>query len=730
MKAVIYARYSSDSQREESIEGQLRECKEYAERNGITVLSAYIDRALSAKTDNRPEFQRMIKDSAKGLFDIVLVWKLDRFARNRYDSAHYKAILKKNGAKVVSAKEAIAEDSTGILLESLLEGYAEFYSVELSEKIHRGQKENALKGLNNGGGIPLGYLLGKDQRLEVDPITAPLVVEIFSRYAEGETIRAIVDSLNERGLQTKRNKPYTMSSFNSILKNRKYIGEYKYQDVVIPGGVPSIVPQELFDRVQARMEKNKRAPAMSKADEKFLLTTKLFCGKCGRLMVGESGTSHTGKKHYYYKCGSAKRKTGCTKKAVKKDWIENLVVGRTMRMIFDDRTLAAIAEMVLEVQSRESTSLPVLKRQLAQAEQGIENMLNAIQQGLFTSSTKHRLEELEATKERLTVSILQEELKKPHLTKEQILFFLNRFRAIDISKPEQRQHLIDSFVNAVYVYDDKIILTFNYKDGTEAITLDDIKGSDLEAACPPKAPTERLVLFSLLFDLFTLDLMLPLCYTVRDINKKENEKMAANHIKEQMHSGELYDPADESIMEEQFDCQELLYEYNQTRPHEQARRTELLRRMFAEIGDNCYIEPPFHANWGGHHVHFGKNVYANFNLTMVDDTHIFVGDYTMFGPNVTVASAGHPINPELRQRALQYNMPVHIGKNCWIGAGVIVVPGVTIGDNVVVGAGSVVTKDLPDNVVAVGNPCRVLRPVSEHDREFYFKNRRIPQDMF
>lgn len=491
MKAVIYARYSSDSQREESIEGQLRECKEYAERNGITVLSAYIDRALSAKTDNRPEFQRMIKDSAKGLFDIVLVWKLDRFSRNRYDSAHYKAILKKNGAKVVSAKEAIAEDSTGILLESLLEGYAEFYSVELSEKIHRGQKENALKGLNNGGGIPLGYLLGKDQRLEVDPVSAPLVVEIFSRYAEGETIRAIVDSLNERGLQTKRNKPYTMSSFNSILKNRKYIGEYKYQDVVIPGGVPSIVPQELFDRVQARMEKNKRAPAMSKADEKFLLTTKLFCGKCGRLMVGESGTSHTGKKHYYYKCGSAKRKTGCTKKAVKKDWIENLVVGRTMRMIFDDRTLAAIAEMVLEVQSRESTSLPVLKRQLAQAEQGIENMLNAIQQGLFTSSTKQRLEELEAAKERLTVSILQEELKKPHLTKEQILFFLNRFRAIDISKPEQRQRLIDSFVNAVYVYDDKIILTFNYKDGTEAITLDDIKGSDLEAACPPKRKTRR-----------------------------------------------------------------------------------------------------------------------------------------------------------------------------------------------------------------------------------------------
>lgn len=486
MKAVIYARYSSDSQREESIEGQLRECKEYAERNGIAVLSTYIDRALSAKTDNRPDFQRMIKDSAKGLFDIVLVWKLDRFSRNRYDSAHYKAILKKNGVKVVSAKEAIAEDSTGILLESLLEGYAEFYSVELSEKIHRGQKENALKGLNNGGGIPLGYVLGSDKRLAVDPLTAPVVLEIFTRYAEGETVRAIVESLNERGLHTRRKKPYSMNSFNAILKNRKYIGEYKYQDVVIPGGVPAIVPQELFNRVQARMEKNKRAPAMGKADEKFLLTTKLFCGKCGRLMVGESGTSHTGKKHYYYKCGSAKRKTGCTKKAVKKDWIENLIVERTMQMIFDDMALEAIAGMVLDVQARENTSLPVLKEQLAQTEHGIQNMLNAIQQGIFTPSTKQRLEELEEAKERLTVSILQEELQKPRLSKEQILFFLHRFRAIDTTKQEQRQRLIDSFVNAVYVYDDKIILTFNYQDGTETITLDDINGSDLEAGSPPQ----------------------------------------------------------------------------------------------------------------------------------------------------------------------------------------------------------------------------------------------------
>lgn len=199
--------------------------------------------------------------------------------------------------------------------------------------------------------------------------------------------------------------------------------------------------------------------------------------------------AHTGKKHYYYKCGSAKRKTGCTKKAVKKDWIENLVVERTMRIIFDDMTLEAIADMVLDVQARENMSLPVLKEQLTQTEQGIQNMLNAIQQGIFTPSTKQRLEELEETKERLTVSILQEELQKPRLTKEQVLFFLHRFRALDTTKQEQRQRLIDSFVNAVYVYDDKIILTFNYQDGTETITLDDINGSDLGASALPLKTT-------------------------------------------------------------------------------------------------------------------------------------------------------------------------------------------------------------------------------------------------
>lgn len=194
---------------------------------------------------------------------------------------------------------------------------------------------------------------------------------------------------------------------------------------------------------------------------------------------------------------------------------------------------------------------------------------------------------------------------------------------------------------------------------------------------------------------------------------------------EQLHSGELYLPCDEEILKEQFECLEKLFDFNNTRPSELEKREQLLKEMFAELGTGCYIEPPFHSNWGGKHVHFGKNVYANFNLTLVDDTHIYVGDYTMFGPNVTVASAGHPILPELREKGYQYNAPVRIGKNCWIGAGAIIVPGITIGDNTVIGAGSVVTKDIPSNVVAVGNPCRVLREINEHDRKYYFKNREI-----
>ncbi|MCL2301545.1 MAG: recombinase family protein [Firmicutes bacterium] len=492
MTGVIYARYSSDSQREESIEGQLRECKEFAEKNGITILNTYIDRALSAKTDNRPEFQRMIKDSAKGLFDVVIVWKLDRFARNRYDSAHYKAILRKNGVKVTSARETIAEDSTGILLESLLEGYAEFYSAELSEKVIRGMTENALKGKYNGGSLPVGYTVDSEQYYQIDTHTASSVLEAFKRYDKGATIADLVRWLNSKDIRTNRSLPMSIDCVKRMLHNRRYIGEYSYRDVVQPGGIPAIVPQDLFDRVQARLEKNKKAPARFKAKEElYLLSLKLYCGLCGAFMIGESGTSHTGRIHQYYKCSTAKHKKTCPKKTVQKGWIEDLVVTETVKMLMDDAVVEYIADLVMELQERENVDLPRYKAQLAETETSIENMLNAIQQGIFNSSTKQRLDKLEAEKDDLKVKILQEEMQRPLLTREQVLFWICRYRKLDVTKPEQRQRLIDGFVNSVYLYDDKIILTFNYKKGCKTISLHDIMETvNRSDTCATGAPSK------------------------------------------------------------------------------------------------------------------------------------------------------------------------------------------------------------------------------------------------
>ncbi|GAX08317.1 MAG TPA: sugar O-acetyltransferase [Lactobacillus sp.] len=194
---------------------------------------------------------------------------------------------------------------------------------------------------------------------------------------------------------------------------------------------------------------------------------------------------------------------------------------------------------------------------------------------------------------------------------------------------------------------------------------------------------------------------------------------------EDMHNGNLYLPMDKAILKEQEAAQELLYDFNQTRPGDHEGRQRLLKKMFAEIGEDTYIEPPLHSNFGGKHLHFGSHIYANYNLTAVDDTHIYVGDHTMFGPNVTLASATHPVLPELREKEYQYNLPIKIGRNCWLGAGVIVLPGVTIGDNSVIGAGSVVTKDIPANVVAIGTPCHVMREINEHDRQYYHQQREI-----
>lgn len=488
MKAVIYARYSSDNQREESIEGQLRECTAYCEKNNITILRTYIDRAMSAKTDHRPDFQRMIKDSAKGLFDVIIVWKLDRFARNRYDSAHYKAQLRKYGVKVLSATENISEGPEGIILESMLEGMAEYYSAELSEKVIRGHTENALKCKYNGGTPTFGYVIDKDKCYQIDPHTAPVVLESFTRYANGATMKEVMQYLVESGFTTVRGRKIDLNFISRLLKNRKYIGEYSYRHIVTPGGIPAIVPQDLFDRVQQRLEVNRKAPARHKAEDDYLLTTKLFCGTCGAMMVGESGTSASkGRKYHYYRCVNTKKNKTCSAKhkSVRKLPLENAVVSATMAKVMNDDFVEYIADAVMELQGKESSELPALRQQLAETERGIENMLNAIQMGIINQSTKQRLDELEERKKEIELHIIQEEIKKPLLSREDVTFWICRFRKLDVSKLEERRRLIDSFVNSVTIFDDYILITFNYKDGETRLDFKDIESSNLQSVGGP-----------------------------------------------------------------------------------------------------------------------------------------------------------------------------------------------------------------------------------------------------
>ena len=501
MTAVIYARYSSDNQREESIEGQIRECTAYAEKNGITIVKHYIDRALSAKTDNRPEFQQMIKDSEKRLFDIVLVWKLDRFARNRYDSAHYEYQLERNHVKLVSATEPISEGPAGIMVKSMLTGMAEYYSAELSEKVVRGMTENVLKGKYNGGTIPIGFKVDEEKFFQVDPLKAPFVVEAFQRYNDGATMKELMNWLNDSGVTTNRNQKFTYNSVQKLLTNKRYIGENHFKDIVMPDSIPAIVDKDLFEEVQQKIKKNSRAPARHKAEDDYLLTTKLFCGMCGAMMFGECGTGRNKVVHHYYKCATAKRFKTCKKKTVRKEWLEDLVVAETMKLIQDDAVIDAIVAEVMELQDQENTTLPLLEKQMREVENGIENMLNAIQAGVLTNSTKSRLEKLEAQQKELEVRIAEEKIARPRLSENQVRFWLTRFRKLDPNVKSHRETLINTFVNAVYLYDEKVLITFNYKDGTKTITFDEIaakdapegNGSDLGCFAPPtKKPPENV----------------------------------------------------------------------------------------------------------------------------------------------------------------------------------------------------------------------------------------------
>lgn len=484
MKAVIYARYSSSNQREESIEGQLRECREFAAKNDIIVIGEYCDHAISGKTDKRPEFQRMIKDSEKGTFDTLLLYTIDRFARNRYDSATYKIKLKRNGVQIIYVKQPISQEPEGIILESVLEGYAEYYSENLSRAVKRGLKENALHGIAPAARPPLGYTTDETRHYVIDPVGAKIVKEIFELYADGRTIPEIVSYCNAHGYKTSRGKPFRKNSLPSILRNEKYIGVYRYMDVEKVDGIPRIIDNDLWDTVQSKLTHNFSARAKNKAKEDYLLTPKLFCGHCGSLMTGETGTSHTGKVHSYYKCNCRKYKHGCNKANEKKKPLEDFVVRHTVETVLTDENMEKIADKAMELIEKDyadTSYLSGLKANLSETEKRINNLMKAIEQGIITETTKARLEELENDRRTITAEIAAEELKKPLLTRDHILFWLNSFKSGSIDDENYKRRIVDTLVNSIYVYDTddggrKIVFTFNVSGQNTSV----VEGSSIE----------------------------------------------------------------------------------------------------------------------------------------------------------------------------------------------------------------------------------------------------------
>ena len=477
--AVVYARYSSHRQGEQSIEGQLAAARDYATANGLTIIHEYIDRAATGRNDNRNAFQEMLKDTSKKQFDTIILWKIDRFGRNREEIAFNKYRCKRNGVKVVYVAESIPNSPEGVILESVLEGMAEYYSLQLSQNILRGQRASAEKCQSTGGNRPLGYLTNSDKKFIIDPDTAPTVRMIFNMYAKGSTCTEIINALNKKGLRTLRGGKFNKNSLRSILKNEKYIGVYKYKDEVrIENGVPAIIDKDTFYKVQNMLKVNKRAPAHKWSKVDYLLTDKLFCGKCGSKMVGESGTSKTGKKHNYYICTKKKRQRTCDKKAVKQQYIEELVISHINKILQDNELLNFIADSVYSYyleQNKENDYAASLNSKLSQINQAISNVIKAIEAGIINNITKQRIDELDAQHTEIVAEIADlERAKTLQLTREQILFFLCSFRDMDISDQECRKRLVDTFVNAIFVYDDKVIGTFNYSGDKRTITLAEI----------------------------------------------------------------------------------------------------------------------------------------------------------------------------------------------------------------------------------------------------------------
>lgn len=486
MKAVIYARYSSHAQREESIEGQLRVCHEYAAREHIDVIKEYTDSAMTGTSDQRPSFQRMIADSAKHQFEAVLVYAVDRFSRERYDAAIYRKKLKDNGVRIISVTQPIDDSPEGILLESLLEGLAEYYSKNLARGVRRGMRENALKCMAVGGVVPTGYKVDREtMKYVIDEPKAAIIREVFQLYANGNSIADICRHCNSLGYRTSRNQPFTRNSLSTILKNRKYTGLYVFEDIEIPGGMPVIVDQATFDKVQKRISMRNRIDPKKHEDADFILTGKLFCGHCGQPMVGTSGNSKSGKTYYYYTCRV--HGNDCVKRAERKDDLEDFVIDYIVNHFLVRENVEIIAERVMDIINNDEFSATVksINDQIRDVDRRIANLMKAVEDSGEADLFMPRIKDLKEERAQLEKDLAEENLLNlSFLNKDVLTAWMLDFADRNDGTRAFHRELINTFVNAIYVYDTdepggpkgrkkrKIVIAFNTSGPEGKVTLE------------------------------------------------------------------------------------------------------------------------------------------------------------------------------------------------------------------------------------------------------------------
>jgi site-specific DNA recombinase len=489
---AIYARYSSDKQKEISIEGQVRACRDLAAKMGITIVAEYIDRAITGKTVDRPQFQKMIADSGRGRFGVVLTWKIDRFSRNRYDSAIYKAKLKVNGVKVAYVADTIPDGPEGVIVESMLEGMAEYFSLNLATNVKRGMIELALKGKFTGGLVPLGYKI-VDGKYEVDELTAPIVREIFRLRAENTKGKDIIREISERF-----GKTIQFSTITNITGNKKYIGILEYGEgedaVSVPGGVPALIEPEMFERVAVLRAAARKTPNLGKGNVKYLLSGKAQCGKCGRSLFGSAKLQNE-KLYRYYIC-SGKYPGRCELLSFRADDLENTVMRAVFNEVLTPEAVDRIARKAVEVQQREADiETGGDEKELRAVQKAIGNLLAAIEAGIFTDTTKARMLALEARQRALLDGLREKEnAVPPVLGEKEIRAFLRAFCDGDLDDPVFRQRIVDVFIHKVVLYDDRKAEVFlnvsnSTGDGFVVLTLSvaregQTKNIEYRRSCP------------------------------------------------------------------------------------------------------------------------------------------------------------------------------------------------------------------------------------------------------